>query len=204
MFRRVVDEIRNFSFEKFVVIALALIVGLSAFTTVRVLTQATDRPYDPFGEFPVQSVVNGDRGPDGYVTVSLSDDAGVSVVGKKCIDSEEPVRVTGSSFWSFDDPPGTTIDKGDGSRLYTPGCVYFVEDFPNACPPGSLPASAGRVGNCERAFFNSFTATDGLIEEIQSYHDRGITPLISIKGEETPTAGGVTQTWETEKFFVSP
>ncbi len=79
------------------------------------------RPWTPIEPFEIQTVLE--------VT-----DTHVIVEGTKCY--TEPVKVFGSFWWQSIEPPGTILNRLEGSAMRPAGCRTFV--FENPIPPEAL------------------------------------------------------------------
>lgn len=94
-------------------------VAVAAFTFwISAQLNAPPPPWDPIGEFPVQTVLQ--------VT-----DEFVEIEGTKCYD--EAVQVVGAMSWRSVDPLGTTVEVGNGSVRREVGCL--TQTFENSIPP---------------------------------------------------------------------
>ena len=187
-----------------VVVALMFAISIASVTFVFLEGRSDESSFDPFGDYPIQTVINADRSEDGYPVISLSEDSGVQVVGKKCIDYDRPVEVSGYANWVVKTPSGAEVEHFSGSGILQPGCTFFVENPETDCPIGTYVSQSGTPGTCRQAFFNDFTTNEELHQLLDGYHERGINPRLELQGFETPVEGGVTQTWRTEQFVVVP
>lgn len=192
--------------ERVLVAICSLMFAVAMFSTTLAFlrTSSNENTFDPFGEYPIQTVVGAERNVDGFPVISLSEDRGVQVVGRKCIDHDEPVSVQGEGFFVFKSPGGISVPYFSGTGSLLPGCTHFVEDVEADCPAGTTVGTADTPGTCREAFFNVFSQSEELLSHIQSFHEGGINPRLEIQGFETPVDGGVTQVWETEQFVVVP
>lgn len=147
------------------------------------------QPFDPFGEYPVQDV------NEPAETVSVTNTAGtltdavlpavhvsenrwplVDVSGRKCLNHDADVFVDGAVWWRNVEPPGFNSMASSGTRDATPGCVDFQFD-------NTIPADVR--------------------ERVRNLAAEGITVSIwQIQGYETPSDGGVKQSWSTQNFAL--
>jgi hypothetical protein len=74
-----------------------------------------DRPYDPLGRYPVQTVESH----------QVSIDGRVAVTGVKSNDSDETVHVVGELRWQSLQPPGTLYLVAVGVAERPPGCTTY-------------------------------------------------------------------------------
>lgn len=176
--------------ERLIYVLIAL--SAAAFVALGVLYLVEPEEYDPFGDYPLQTVV-GERGDDGIREVSLSD-GGFVVEGVKCSTSHEPFRVAGSNSFNFVNEPGHIIPNTAGQGTRVPGCTYWIVDPEENCPPTAAV--------CYDAFVNEFQGQ--LLDAVLADHAAGIYPIVEFQGEETPVEGGVTQRWFTEAFRIVP
>lgn len=102
--------------------AVLVNLGLTAWELHREGIQ--DPPYDPWGEFPEQQVLN----PNKTLTVGES----LIVAGEKCIESATPVISVGEVYWTSQEPRGATFLTGIGTSELQPGCTEF--EFNNPMP----------------------------------------------------------------------
>lgn len=132
-------------------------------------------PFDPLGDFPVQSVENRVTGVGGPA-VLLGDD--VRVRSTKCADTEVTVR--GEWRWVSAEPRGTSVPAGSTPAFTRPaGCV--TTEYANPMPDAVVERSLELLG-------------DGVTP---SWYITGTeTPLDEDGGE------GVQQVWQTENFVV--
>ncbi len=167
--------------------ARSFAVGLAAVALVLVAVASMllwvelrgDDTFDPLGEYAEQDVT-AEENADGLPVVAIDDP--VEVVGTKCNDSDEPVRITGVLSWQARDPAGAVIEVGRGERVAEPGCIE--QTFENLIPPEVRGLIAGQ-------------------------HEAGIpAPVWRISGREVPIDGngaeGVARTFVTEDFVVVP
>ena len=156
---------------------------------------AEDEAFNPWGEHPVQQVVNGTRGADGIPEISLSRDGTMIATSLLCIEHSEPVPVVSELFWQFESPLGAQIPAGDGAPTFLPGCTWFVVDLDD-CPPDAV--------DCFESWDNDFTPHPELVERIEEPHAQGINQELTFRGFNEPEGGGAVDSWQTETFRVVP
>lgn len=192
--------------EKLIVLLVAIILAVTVSFSIWSVTTSLEqeRLYDPFGNYPIQTVENGQRAPDGTATVSLSRDGGPLIAATKCFNSEVPVTVEGHVSVRIVSPQEEVFPAFSGSRTFLPGCTFFVVGYPENCPTGSRPDPDTQFSRCYAPFRNDFSDYPDLAERLAEYHGQNVNPIAEIIGQETPVQGGVTQTWSSEKFLVTP
>lgn len=179
---------------KLVFFLLALSFASWVFFGVAWLTQPSE--YDPWGEFPVQTVdepivsvetvePNGTRSTFEIPTIDLSEDRLVSVTGTKCMEGDKPVVTGGRVAWTFVIPPGFTYEAGDyppqPERPLPVGCT--TQTFENEIPMEV-------IAHAETLFASG---QDSVIVNIHG------TNTAYRDGE-----AGVTAEWTTENFALVP
>lgn len=143
-------------------VRLALILVGVAFAGVAVSLYVTlAGPYDPFGEFPIQNVLNRD-GETTTPIVRLG--TPVIVEGTKCYTEE--VEITGEVTWRLVSPEVAIVRVGTGVVARAPGCHPFT--FRNDWPLAAVTISrdildSGRVPVWEITGFE--TPTQGGINK---------------------------------------
>lgn len=178
----------------FIVLAAAIAAGTFAFVSYLVEPD----PFNPFGDYPVQNVVDApilEVQLDGIAVdetsatavlpvISLSEDSTVHVTGKKCLaeDQTQPVDVKGFFVWQAVEPPGFIHEAGRGQGTRTPGCLPI--DFDNPIP-----------------------------DEVREYAEQQFADghsviVFNINGQETAIDSegndGAVQTWRTDNFALVP
>ena len=157
----------------------ALLISLIALSTaIYATTRVLDPPWNPLGEYPVQTVLN--RADPASTSPALRLGDQVEVTGSKCNATADNVTIVGTTSWVSVEPPGTALDVGGGTAVRVPGCT--TRTFKNPIPPV-------------------------VAERVRDLHDRGVTRSIwFITGTETPTRDdgpdGVKRVWVTENFTI--
>lgn len=147
---------------------------------------ANHRLYDPFGDYPVQTVTaprEQVEQPDSFGTAQLEVPVvevvgghwpDVPVAGTKCLN--EPTTVSGGRRWQSVEPPGFLGGENRGQSTRLAGCQPLKFSNP-------VPADV-------RAWV-----------EAEAMAGKTLT-LWRITGEESPVDGGVTKAWSTEIFGI--
>jgi len=164
----------------FALAALMAVAGLAGSLVYR--QWFVERPYDPLGVYPdqtVQSSVPGIHGPAAPL------DGPVIVTGFKCNNASHPVKVRGTSSWQPVDAAGkqtgtgVAARTGVGFRRAGPGCEALRYENP-------VPDEVRRI--------------------TLQLHERGRAAHWRIVGVETPVADngadGEARIWRTEPFRI--
>lgn len=115
----------------FAVLAIALVVN-SVLAVHEYLDQ--ESLFDPWGEFPVQTVLNDNR------TLRVGET--LEVEATKCIDHDEEIISVGEVRWTAQDPRGVTFVVGTGIGRLQPGCDTLTYRNP-------MPAQVVELANTE-------------------------------------------------------
>ena len=157
-----------------------------------ILLRPIERPYNPFGQFPVQ-LVAGDavRNEQGVPIVSISRDKFITVEAQKCY--KEAVEVVGTLYLQFVTPSGEALEISRGVVQRRAGCTYWLVSPEEDCP--------ALAAECKVAFRNSIENATSRVETLTA---QGIDVVVKIYGEETSTSGGVTQVFQSEEIILVP
>lgn len=176
--------VRRINRHRWTTAVLVIIAAAAGYSVNHALEPA---PWDPLGQYPVQSIRNTVEGIDGPA-VRLGDP--IKVEGTKCNATTTSILVAGELRWQSQSPGGIIGGQTDGIAERIPGCETRV--FADTPPTAVINQMRAAILENGGPVVWSLNGAE--------------TPVAVINngGETHPHDHGVTRQWTTENFTVVP